>query len=128
MFKEFQQIDPAAFGSGTAGGSLTGAEGRPNKTVSDPLVFIQLEADGTVTITAHRAEMGTGARTSVPMVLADEMEANWDRVRIVQAPGDEPRYGNQDTDGSRSLRHNIQPAREMGASVRHMLEQVAASR
>ena len=72
--------------------------------------------------------MGTGARTSLPMVLADEMEADWARVKIVQAPGDEPRYGNQDTDGSRSLRHHIQSMRQMGAAVRQMLEQAAAER
>jgi isoquinoline 1-oxidoreductase beta subunit len=106
----------------------TGASGMPNKTVTDPLVFVQIAPDGTVTLVAHRAEMGTGARTSVPMVLADEMEANWSKVRIVQAPGDEPRYGNQDTDGSRSLRHFIQPMRQCGASMRYMLESAAAKR
>jgi isoquinoline 1-oxidoreductase beta subunit len=79
-----------------------------------------------VTIVAHRSEMGTGSRTNLPMVLADEMEADWTRVRIVQAPGDEPRYGNQDTDGSRSLRHFVQPMRQCGAAVRHMLEAAAA--
>ena len=78
------------------------------------------------TIVAHRSEMGTGSRTSLPMIIADEMEADWSRVKIVQAPGDEKKYGNQDTDGSRSLRHHIQPAREIGASVRWMLEEAAA--
>jgi isoquinoline 1-oxidoreductase beta subunit len=104
----------------------TGAEGMPHKTVTDPLVFVRIGSDGTVTLTAHRAEMGTGSRTSVPMVLADEMEADWAKVRVVQAPGDEPRYGNQDTDGSRSLRHFIQPMRQCGASMRQMLEGAAA--
>ena len=104
----------------------TGAAGMPNATVVNPQVFVRIDADGTVTLTAHRSEMGTGARTNVPMVLADEMEADWSRVKIVQAEGDEPKYGNQDTDGSRSLRHYIQPMRQMGASVRYMLEQAAA--
>ena len=104
----------------------TGAEGMPNKTVIDPQVFVAIDPDGTVTLTAHRSEMGTGARTSVPMVLADEMEADWSRVVIKQAEGDEPKYGNQDTDGSRSLRHYLQPMRQMGASVRFMLETAAA--
>ena len=104
----------------------TGAEGMPNKTVTDPLVFVRIASDGTVTITAHRAEMGTGSRTSLPMVLADEMGADWARVRLVQAPGDEPRYGNQDTDGSRSMRHYIQPMRQCGAAMRQMLEAAAA--
>ena len=106
----------------------TGAEGMPNKTVINPQVFVSIDADGTVTLTAHRSEMGTGAKTNVPMVLADEMEADWDRVKIVQAEGDEPKYGNQDTDGSRSLRHYMQPMRQMGASVRFMLEQAAAEK
>ena len=70
--------------------------------------------------------MGTGASTGVPMILADEMEADWSRVRLIQAPGDEPRYGNQDTDGSRSVRHYIQPMRQCGAAMRQMLEQAAA--
>ena len=95
--------------------------------MTDPHVFVAIDPDGTVTLVAHRAEMGTGSRTSLPMIMADEMEADWSRVRIVQAPGDEPKYGNQDTDGSRSLRHHIQPARDIGAAVRHMLEQAAAA-
>lgn len=104
----------------------TGGSAMENGLVSDPLVFVSIDADGTVTITAHRSEMGQGARTSLPMIIADEMEADWSRVRIVQAPGDEPIYGNQNTDGSRSLRHHIQPMREMGASVRLMLRRAAA--
>src|SRR3546814_2528273 len=92
----------------------------PNGVVSNPLVFVSIDRDGTVTIKAHRSEMGTGVRTSIPMVVADEMEADWARVRIVQAEGDEKKYGNQDTDGSRSLRHHIQPARDIGAAVRRI--------
>ncbi len=103
-----------------------GGQNMPNGVVHDPHVFVAIDRDGTVTITAHRSEMGTGSRTSIPMVIADEMEADWDRVRILQAEGDEKKYGNQDTDGSRSLRHHIQPARDIGASVRHMLEETAA--
>jgi isoquinoline 1-oxidoreductase beta subunit len=107
----------------------TGAEKMPNGTVSDPKVFVAIAPDGIVTIVAARAEMGTGAaRTTLPMIVADELEADWSRVRIVQSPGDEKTYGNQDTDGSRSVRHFIQPMRLCGASARTMLEQVAAKR
>ncbi|HYZ25611.1 MAG TPA: molybdopterin cofactor-binding domain-containing protein [Geminicoccaceae bacterium] len=105
----------------------TGGLDMPNGIVADPHVFVSIDPDGTVTIVAHRSEMGTGSRTSLPMVLADELEADWARVKIVQAPGDEPKYGNQDTDGSRSMRHHIQPMRQMGAAVRSMLEQAAAT-
>ena len=105
----------------------TGGEAMANGLRSDPLVFVSIDPDGTVTLVAHRSEMGTGARTSLPMVLADEMEADWSRVVIRQAEGDEPKYGNQDTDGSRSLRHHIQSMRQIGASVRHMLAAAAAA-
>ena len=106
----------------------TGGDTMPNKTVSDPRIFIAIDADGTVTIASHRAEMGTGITTGLPMVVADEMEAYWSRVRIMQTQADEPKYGNQDTDGSRSMRHFIQPMRQCGASMRQMLEAAAAAK
>mgnify|MGYP001484237796 CR=1 FL=1 len=105
----------------------TGADAMPDKTVNDPHIFIAIDKSGDVTIVTHRAEMGTGIRTSLPMVVADEMEADWSRVRLVQAEGDEPKYGNQDTDGSRSMRHFIQPMRQCGAAMRQMLEAAAAA-
>lgn len=103
-------------------------QGLPNGVVGDPRIFVSIDVDGAVTIVAHRAEMGTGSKTSIPMIIADEMGADWSRVTIVQAPGDELRYGNQSTSGSRGIRHHIQPAREMGAALRYMLEQTAARR
>ena len=106
----------------------TGAGAMPHGTVNDPRVFVSIAPDGIVTIVAHRAEMGTGVRTSLPMIVADEMEADWARVRIQQAPGDEAKYGNQDTDGSRSTRHYLLPMREVGAAARAMLEGAAAQR
>ena len=99
----------------------------PNGVVCDPHVFVSIAPDGIVTIVAPRAEMGTGAaRTALPMIVADELDADWARVQVVQSPGDEKTYGNQDTDGSRSVRHFIQPMRQCGAAARMMLEQAAA--
>lgn len=60
-----------------------GGQGMPNGVVNDPHIFVQIAPDGTVTIVAHRSEMGTGSRTSIPMVLADEMDADWAKVKIV---------------------------------------------
>ncbi|MCQ9617281.1 molybdopterin-dependent oxidoreductase [Paenalcaligenes niemegkensis] len=100
----------------------------PGGAVDDPLVFVSIAPDGIVTIVAHRAEMGTGVRTSLPMIVADEMEANWDRVQVVQAEANEARYGNQNVDGSRSVRHFMQPMRRVGAAARQMLEAAAAER
>jgi len=106
----------------------TGATAMPNGVVNNPKVFVSIGGDGTVTIVAARAEMGNGAaRTALPMMLADELEADWAKVRVVQSPGDERTYGNQDTDGSRSVRHWIQPMRQCGAAARAMLEQAAAA-
>jgi isoquinoline 1-oxidoreductase beta subunit len=106
----------------------TGAAKMPHGTVNDPRVFVSIAPDGIVTIIAARSEMGTGVRTSLPMIVADEMEADWDRVKIRQAPGNEEKYGNQDTDGSRSTRHYLIPMRQVGASARMMLEAAAAKR
>ena len=106
----------------------TGADKMPHGTVVDPRVFVAIASDGTVTIVAHRSEMGTGVRTSLPLIVAEEMEADWSRVKVQQAQGDEVKYGNQDTDGSRSTRHYLIPMREIGASARVMLEAAAAKR
>ena len=107
----------------------TGAEKMPHGVVTNPHIFVSIDNGGIVTIVAHRAEMGTGAaRTTLPMIVADELDADWARVRVVQSPGDEETYGNQDTDGSRSVRHFIQPMRQVGAGARKMLEIAAAKR
>src|SRR5579871_4087310 len=106
----------------------TGAGAMPHGVVVDPRVFVAIAPDGTVTIIAHRSEMGTGVRTSLPLVVAEELEADWSRVKVQQAPGDEVKFGNQDTDGSRSTRHYLMPMRQIGASARMMLEAAAAKR
>ena len=87
--------------------------------------FLGIETDGTVYIIAHRSEMGNGSRTALPRVLADELDADWNRVKIVQAVGD-PRYGSQDTDASRSIREFFDLMREAGATARLMLVRAAA--
>ena len=67
----------------------TGAGDMPHGVVTNPHVFVSIAKDGTVSIVAARAEMGTGAaRTSLPMIVADEMDADWKRVNVVQSPGD----------------------------------------
>lgn len=105
-----------------------GADSMPGGTVDNPHVFISIEPDGRTTLIAHRVEMGTGVRTSLPMVIADELEADWARVTVVQADANEARYGNQNVDGSRSVRHFLLPMRRAGAAARQMLEAAAAAR
>ena len=103
-----------------------GRDGMPNGWTDNPLVFVSIADDGTVTVVCHRSEMGQGVRTGMPMIVADELEADWKRVRVAQAPGDEKKFGNQDTDGSRSTRHFFEPMRRCGAAARRMLEAAAA--
>ena len=105
-----------------------GAQGMPHGTVNNPLAFVSIAPDGTVTIVCHRSDMGQGVRTGMPLIVADEMEADWAKVKVAQATGDEVKYGNQDTDGSRSTRHFFMPMRQVGAAARMMLEAAAAKR
>src|SRR5215475_1116469 len=95
------------------------------KAAWNPSVYLGIETDGTVIIVAHRSEMGTGIRSVLPTVLADELDADWKRVKIEQAIGDK-KFGNQNTDGSCSIRDFYDAMREAGASARLMLERAAA--
>jgi isoquinoline 1-oxidoreductase beta subunit len=90
-----------------------------------PNVYLSIDETGLVAIAAHRSEMGTGIRTDLPLVLADELEADWERIKVVQADGD-ARYGDQNTDGSRSTWQFFQAMRVAGATARQMLEVAAA--
>ena len=108
------------------------AQGQPTDGQTDadratfhPNLFVGIQQDGTVYIVAHRSEMGTVIRTSLPLVLADELDADWKRVKIDQAIGDK-RYGDQNTDGSQSIRRFFDTMRECGAAARWMLIQAAA--
>ncbi|MGE0590685.1 MAG: molybdopterin cofactor-binding domain-containing protein, partial [Cyclobacteriaceae bacterium] len=91
-----------------------------------PSVYLNINGSGEVTIIAHRSEMGTGIRTSLPLVLADELEVDWKQVKVVQAVGD-AKYGDQNTDGSYSVRMFYPVMRKAGATARMMLEQAAAN-
>ena len=107
------------------------ARGQSDGNSVKPNLFVEIADDGTVTLTCNRSEMGQGVRTGIPMILADELEADWQRVRIRQAPGDETRFDpagkdQQNTDGSRSIRHHFEVMRELGAAGRYVLEQAAA--
>ena len=90
-----------------------------------PNVYVNVRNDGTVEIICHRSEMGQGIRTCLPQVIADEMEADWDRIELIQGLGDE-KYGDQNTDGSTSIRRQFDLLRTAGATAREMLIAAAA--
>jgi isoquinoline 1-oxidoreductase subunit beta len=109
---------------------LLAGHGLPHNTNADhaplhPSVYLGVDPDGTVWIVASRSEMGTTSRTTLPLVVADELDADWKRVKIEQGIGDQ-RYGDQNTDGSHSIRSFYDAMREAGATARFMLIQAAA--
>ena len=109
------------------GGDVTSVNpaGPMKKAALQPSVYLAIDTDGTVYVIAHRSEMGNGVRTSLPRIVADELDADWARVKVVQATGDE-KYGDQDTDGSHSVVSFFIPLREAGAAARLMMVRAAA--
>lgn len=106
--------------------SKVGVEDRPAASF-EPNVYLTINEKGEITIIAHRVEMGQGIRTGLPTVVADELEADWEKVTVSQGLADE-KYGNQNTDGSYSVRMFYMPLRKAGATARLMLEQAAANK
>jgi len=103
--------------------------GKSGKDFS-PNVWIQVRPDSRVVLAVNKSEMGQGVYTSLPMVLADELDADWKQVGFLSAPaGDafkDPVWGSQATGGSTSIRHMIDSLRGAGASARAMLVSAGA--
>jgi isoquinoline 1-oxidoreductase beta subunit len=111
------------------GGRLArAAEGKP--TVYAPNAFLRVAPDNTVTVIVNRLEFGQGVQTSLPMVIADELDADWAQMRAELAPaGDaykDPAFGMQITGGSGTIAHSFTQYREIGARARTMLVAAAA--
>ncbi|HZI10725.1 MAG TPA: molybdopterin cofactor-binding domain-containing protein [Myxococcus sp.] len=106
----------------------TSSEAAENRVPGlNPNVFVHVAPDGVVSIVCHRSEMGQGIRSSLPVLIADELGADMARVRIIQADGDKA-YGDQNTDGSNSVRGIYEDMRRAGATARMMLVAAAARR
>lgn len=90
-----------------------------------PNAFVQVAPDGVVTIWCGRCEMGQGISTALPAAVADELEADWARVTVLQGDADK-KYGPQGTGGSRSINIMLEPMRQAGAAAREMLVAAAA--
>ena len=114
----------AAAGAEAAGADAAGNAGSAAGTFA-PNAFLQIDTKGGVTIWASKSEMGQGVRTALPMIVADELDADWSRVRVEQAWVD-AKFGDQDTGGSGSIRTKFEPMRKAGAAARAMLIAAAA--
>jgi CO/xanthine dehydrogenase Mo-binding subunit len=93
-----------------------------------PNGFVRIDPDGTVTIYQKSPDMGQGVKTAMPMIVADELDADWSRVRVEQAPLDPKRYGGQGSGGSDNIISDWMRLREAGAAARAMLVSAAAAR
>ena len=114
----------------TCSGLILGFSAKGDTSSSEnlsPDIFLTLEPSGAIQIYAHRSEMGTGIRTVLPMVVADELGADWEDVDIKQATGDK-KFGSQNTDGSRSIWKFFDRMRTAGATAGFLLNQAAAAR
>src|SRR6202047_4162027 len=90
-----------------------------------PNAYLRITPDNRVTIVVARSEMGQGIRTALPMILAEELEADWKQIEIEQA-GASTLFGDQTTGGSASIRTTWDPMRKAGAAAREMLISAAA--
>jgi isoquinoline 1-oxidoreductase beta subunit len=91
-----------------------------------PNIYLKIDSDDTITVTAFRSEMGQGIRTAIAMILAEELDADWAKITIDQAPADSA-YGNQVTGGSASISGSYLELRMAGAAVRQLLVNTAAN-
>jgi isoquinoline 1-oxidoreductase beta subunit len=114
---------PAASGRALAAGSAP---------VFAPNAYLRITPDNRVTVLCGSAEMGQGVLTAIPMLLAEELDADWSRVSVEQAPTDQayknPMFGMQATGGSTTVRGHWEPLRKAGAAAREMLVAAAAQR
>src|SRR5262252_2075803 len=100
-------------------------KGAAEKESFSPNAYLRITPDNKITVVVARSEMGQGVRTALPMILAEELEADWKQIEIEQA-GASTLFGDQTTGGSASIRTTWDPMRKAGASAREMLISAAA--
>jgi isoquinoline 1-oxidoreductase beta subunit len=122
--REFVAAGVAA-GAGLVIGFYLPHRGRPQAEIFSPNAYLRITPDNKVTIVVARSEMGQGVRTALPMILAEELEADWKQIEIEQA-GASTLFGDQTTGGSASIRSTWDPMRKAGAAAREMLISAAA--
>jgi isoquinoline 1-oxidoreductase beta subunit len=128
-FLQMSALTGGGLALGFFDGPFNTAQGQgPARADLTPNAFIKIAGDGTVTIMARCPEIGQGVKTMLPMMIAEELDVDWDKVHVEQAILDEARFGGQSDGGSTSTQNNYLPMRRVGAACRQMLVSVAAKR
>jgi isoquinoline 1-oxidoreductase subunit beta len=122
--REFVAAGVAA-GAGLVVGFYLPHGAKSSQQVFSPNAYLRITPENKITIVVARSEMGQGVRTALPMILAEELEADWKQIEIEQA-GASTLYGDQTTGGSASVRTTWDPMRRAGAAAREMLISAAA--
>ena len=125
-FVRLSSVASAGLVLGVAGAAPSRNKAK-TKEIHDLGTFVQVDTDGIVTIWVSKSDMGQGVRTALPMIVADEMDADWSKVRIQQADWAQ-KYGPMGTGGSGSVRSRWKPLRQAGAAARAMLVSAAAAK
>ena len=124
--RDFLKASGLSVGGLIIGVSLpTGLLGAVDGTSFEPNAFVYIAPNGDTTIYCGRCEMGQGISTALPAAVADELEADWSRVRVLQGDADK-KYGPQETGGSQSINKMLEPMRKAGAAGRELLIAAAA--
>ncbi|MDX9875010.1 MAG: molybdopterin-dependent oxidoreductase [Spongiibacteraceae bacterium] len=116
-----------AFALGSPRKALAAATDTAADAKGELNTFVQVRDDGTILIAAKNPEMGQGVKTTLPMIIAEELDARWEDVEVYQSPFDTPRYGPQISGGSRSVPDGWDAMRQAGATARTMLVAAAAA-
>ena len=124
--REFFKLTALATGGFMLGTEVNGESGAPAGAVFAPNAFIKISSDGSITLVAHMPDMGQGVKTSLPMLIAEELEVDWEEVAIEQVVANEKIYGRQTAGGSQSVPANFIRLRQLGAAAKEMLVRAAA--
>ena len=126
--REFFSVGLTALGGLAIGVRLAPTTRASSAKAFAPSAFLRIEPNGDIVVIVPRPEMGQGSRTAIAMLVAEELEADWKRVRVEQADLDEQRYGPQYAGGSAVVRTSWTPLRQAGAAARMMLVSAAGLR
>src|SRR5687768_6015963 len=135
--RNFMKLLATASGGLVIGFNWSNAEGSSMEVLKDAAIaadninfnsYLSISPDGIITIFSPNPELGQNIKTSFPMIVAEELEADWSKVKVLQAPLDTKRFERQVTGGSGAIPHSWERLRKAGATARHMLVEAAAKK